>query len=176
MKYLVVSSSLSPTSKSRVMARSLVESVQGRGANVELLDLCESPLPFCDAASCYGDPGVARARAAVEAADGIVLATPIYNYTIGAAAKNLVELTGKAWSEKVVAFLCAAGGPHSYMSVMGLASSLMLDFRVVVVPRFVYATGKAFAGGELVDAEVADRIAALGADWIRMTEAIRSAG
>ena len=35
----------------------------------------------------------------------------------------------------------------SYMSVMAYANSLMLDFRCVIIPRFVYATGSAFAEG-----------------------------
>ena len=70
----------------------------------------------------------------------ILLATPIYNYDVSAAAKNMVELTGSAWRDKTVGFICAAGGTSSYMSVMGLANSLMLDFRCIILPRFVYAT------------------------------------
>jgi hypothetical protein len=31
------------------------------------------------------------------------------------------------------------------MAIMGLANSLMLDFRCLIVPRFVYATGDDFA-------------------------------
>ncbi len=50
----------------------------------------------------------------------------------------------------------------SYMSHMGLANSLMLDFRCVVVPRFVYATGDAFRDGRLVDEGVQSRMAELG--------------
>ena len=53
-------------------------------------------------------------------------------------------MTGRAWTGKVVGFLCAAGGRGSYMSVMSLANSLMLDFRCLIVPRFVYATGEDF--------------------------------
>jgi FMN reductase len=37
---------------------------------------------------------------------------------------------------KVVGFLCAAGGKSSYMSVMRLANSLMLDFRCLIIPHF----------------------------------------
>jgi FMN reductase len=44
---------------------------------------------------------------------------------------------------------------------MGLATCLMLDFRCVIVPRFVYATGDAFAEGRIVDAEIAARVAEL---------------
>ena len=75
-----------------------------------------------------------------------MIATPIYNYNVSSSAKNLVELTGKAWTDKVVGFLCAAGGRGSYMGCMGLANSLMLDFRSLILPRFVYATGDPFAG------------------------------
>ena len=36
----------------------------------------------------------------------------------------------------------------------------MLDFRCVIVPRFVYATGSAFAAdGSIADPAIADRIA-----------------
>jgi FMN reductase len=49
----------------------------------------------------------------------------------------------------------------SFMSHMGLVSSLMLDFRCVVVPRFVYATGEAFADGKLADEAVQLRLAEL---------------
>jgi FMN reductase len=50
----------------------------------------------------------------------------------------------------------------SYMAHTGLANSLMLDFRCVIVPRFVYATGEAFRDGKLVDEGVQARMAELG--------------
>ena len=37
-------------------------------------------------------------------------------------------------------FLCAAGGTRSYMSPVGFATSLMFDFRCLIIPRFVYCT------------------------------------
>jgi len=173
MNYLILSTSLSPNSKSRTLARALAAHVDGAGQAAAFIDLVDGPLPMCDASQCYGDPRVVAVKAAIERADGIVLATPVYNYTVCASAKNLLELTGKSWTDKVVAFLCAAGGPHSYMSVMGMANSMMLDFRTIVVPRFVYATGKAFTDGVLTDADVDRRVGELAVDWRRMTEALR---
>ena len=35
----------------------------------------------------------------------------------------MIELTGSAWENKIVAFLCAAGGHASYMSVMAYATA-----------------------------------------------------
>ncbi len=174
MKYLVISTSLNPRSKSRILARATAIKLKSEPGTVEFVDLADLDIPFCDASGCYGAPDVIALKAKIEAADGIVLATPIYNYTLGSSAKNLIELTGQAWTEKVVAFLCAAGGPHSYMSVMNVASSLMLDFRSVIVPRFVYAMGDAFAGGEIADPEVQDRVDGLANSFAHMTRCLRS--
>ena len=89
-------------------------------------------------------PSAKKLSTAVEEADGVIVAAPVYNYDVSASAKNMIELTGSAWEDKIVGFLCAAGGMSSYMSVMAYANSLMLDFRCVVIPRFVFATGDAF--------------------------------
>jgi FMN reductase len=137
------------------------------------LDISEMELPLCDADACYTKPGSQKVSKALKAADGILLATPVYNYDVSAAAKNLLELTGSVWEDKVVGFLCAAGGMNSYMSVMAFANSLMLDFRSVIIPRFVYATGRAFEGDELKDKEVGERIEELADELVRFTKALR---
>ncbi len=158
MSLLIVSTSLNSESNSRLLAREAERVLRAAGHEVVFLDLRDLPLPLCDGETAYEHPNVIRADALVAAADGILVATPIYNYDANAAAKNLVELTGDAWENKVVAFLCAAGGHGSFMSIMALANSLMLDFRCIVVPRFVYATGAAFSGDQLTDTKVAARV------------------
>ena len=85
----------------------------------------------------------------------------------------MVELTGSSWEDKIVGFLCAAGGMNSYMSVMAFANSLMLDFRCVIIPRFVYATGNAFDDDKLKDEKVATRIEEVAAELIRFGQALR---
>jgi FMN reductase len=172
-KYLVVSTSGNADSNSRRMGRLAFGHLQKAKEDCAWLDISELDLPLCDADACYTKPGSQKLSKAVEAADGILIATPVYNYDVSAAAKNMVELTGSAWEEKIVGFLCAAGGMNSYMSVMAFANSLMLDFRTIVIPRFVYATGRAFVGDDLKDKEVGERIAELAAELIRFTNALR---
>ena len=109
----------------------------------------------------------------IRSSQGILLAAPVYNYDLGSAVKNLVELTGQAWTEKVVGFLCAAGGQGSYMAPMQLANSLMLDFRVLVLPRFVYATGEHFQNDEISDLEIKERTDDLVDELIRITLAVQ---
>jgi FMN reductase len=172
-KYLVVSTSGNPDSNSRRMARLAFKALEKTKADCTWLDISELGLPLCDADACYTQPGSRQVSKAIKAADGILIGTPVYNYDVSAAAKNLVELTGSAWEDKVVGFLCAAGGMSSYMSVMAFANSLMLDFRCVIIPRFVYATGRAFEGDDLKDKEVGERIEELASELVRFTKALR---
>ena len=172
-RYLVISTSGNPDSNSRRMARLAFRQLEKAKVESAWLDTSELDLPLCDADACYTQPGSKNVSKAIKAADGILVGTPVYNYDVSAAAKNLVELTGSAWEDKVVGFLCAAGGMSSYMSVMPFANSLMLDFRCVIIPRFVYATGRAFEGDDLKDKEVGERINELAAELIRFTSALR---
>ena len=139
MSLLIISASLNPASKSRRLAQAASAALTHDGITHTQLDLRDFPLPLCDGGSAYADSHVAQATQLISTATGIIVASPIYNYDVNAALKNLLELTGKSWLDKTVSFLVAAGGQSSYMSVMGVANSLMLDFRCVIVPRFVYA-------------------------------------
>lgn len=172
MPYLVISTSLNPGSLSRVLAREAIAHLNALGADAEFVDLQALGLPLCDGAEAYAHPAVPVLRRQIADAEGILLATPVYNFDCSAAAKNLVELTGAAWTDKVVGFVCAAGGPHSYMAVMGLANRLMLDFRTVIIPRFVYAVEGAFDGGRVIDEEVSARVGELAAILIRFGRAL----
>ena len=168
MKILVLSSSLHPVSRSRVLARRLEAALEAAGADVVFIDLKDHPLPHCDGADAYADPSLPGLVAAIRNADAIIAASPVYNYDVGSNLKNLVELTGQNWREKIVGFVLAAGGEGSYMSVMSFAASLMLDFHCLILPHFVYATGEAFDGDKLVDEEVDRRLVSLAEETVRI--------
>lgn len=155
------------------MGRIAFDRLQEAKVDCTWLDLAEMDLPLCDANACYAHPSARKLVAAVEAADGVMVAAPVYNYDVSASAKNMIELTGSAWEDKIVGFLCAAGGMSSYMSVMAYANSLMLDFRSVIIPRFVYATGDVFADDQLSNPEIVERIEQVAMELIRFTEALR---
>ena len=140
---------------------------------MDFIALKNNPLPLCDGDSVYSRPEVISAAERVQKAEGILLSVPIYNYDANAAAKNLIELTGKSWEDKVVGFLCAAGGQGSYMSIMSLANSLMLDFRCIVLPRFVYVTGESFEGDNLADSEIEKRIRELTDQLVKISRSLQ---
>lgn len=172
MSFLVFSCSLNPASRSRVLAHGAVSRLEAHGAEAELVDLQDLPLPLCDGSSSNRHPAVRELRSRIVDCEGALIAVPVYNFNVNAAAKNLIELTGDAWHEKVVGFLCAAGGQTSFMAVMGLANSMMLDFRSIVVPRFVYANETDVVGEQIVDARTIERLEEVVSTLIRLARAI----
>jgi len=89
MNILIVSCSLNPDSRSRVLANEAAAVLRDAKVNVSVLDLRDHPLPLCDGEGC--DPQAIRPLAdPIKSADAILLAVPIYNYDVNAAAKNLV--------------------------------------------------------------------------------------
>ena len=168
MSYLIISTSLRPGSRSRIMAKSLENSID----NVEFFDLQDNPLPMCDGDECYDLPEVLEFREKVKNADGIIMVTPVYNFSVSSGAKNVVELGGSMLYDKIFGFMCAAGGRNGYMSVMSLANSLMLDFRCYIIPKFVYATKHDFEGGKITNSDIKERIKELGTELIRVSKAL----
>lgn len=158
MAYLIISCSLNPKSRSRNLAKDAQNHLECLNEKTVWLDLAERDLPLCDGDSVYEQSIVGEMGKLVKEADGILMAAPIYNYDLNAVAKNFIELTGRAWQDKVVVFLCAAGGEGSFMSPMSMANSLMLDFRCIVIPRFVYASSKDFSDNGDVTPKIKERI------------------
>ena len=151
------------------MAKHLQDSFRN---DIEFFDLQENPLPMCDGDDCYDLPEVLEFREKVKNAKGIVMAIPVYNFNASSGAKNIVELGGRMLYDKVFGFLCAAGGRNSYMSIMSLANSLMLDFRCYVIPKFVYATKNDFEADVLVNPDIKSRIKELGSALARVSSAL----
>ncbi len=170
MKILILATNLIPRSRGRVFADLAHAWFAAAGAGTCLVDLQDLELPFCGTAGAEEHPQVLQLLERVREADGILIAAPVYNYALNAACKNAVELTGEGWENKVVGFICTAGGQSSYMAVMSFANSLMLDFRCLIVPRFVYATGAAVRDGQIVDPEVERRLEQLCAAVLQLAE------
>ncbi|HRW06891.1 MAG TPA: NAD(P)H-dependent oxidoreductase [Caldilineaceae bacterium] len=177
MNVTVISCSLHPQSRSYVLAQQTVAHLQELGAEAPLYDLRRHELGMCDATTTHKTPVAEELIEAIRRADSVLLAMPVYNYDVNTAAKNLLEIGMRAWNHKLVGFLCAAGGQRSYMSVMPFANSLMLDFRCIIIPRFVYATSSDFGDDRqptmyVASTEIQGRIKELATNSVRLAEAL----
>ena len=173
---VIISCSLNTASHSHRLAVAVASSIQAIGAEAHLIDLKEWDLPLCDGGGSFDHPSVKSLSAKLTVASAILVASPVYNYDLNAAAKNLVEMTGAAWKEKPVGFLCAGGSERSYMAPIGFANNLMFDFRCLIIPRFVYSTKADFGTDGTLDAGLHERVDELGRaavdlarglDWVR---------
>ena len=178
MKVLIISCSLNPNSRSFILATQAITDLEKLGVSTQLLDLREHPLELAGSSSSWGTPNAKMLSSAIRDADAILMAVPIYNFYANAVAKNVIEVTGSVWNNKLVGFLCAAGGNASYMSVMNLANSLMLDFRCLIIPRFVYACKSDFSDGtkdqvNISSTEIKSRIKELTATTVELATALK---
>ena len=168
LMHLIISCSLNKSSKSRIMAE-YAYNLYCKDA--KFVDLQKIELPMCDGDKCYDHPNVDIMKGNIETSSSIILASPIYNYDFNAVAKNLIELTGNSWTDKLIGFISSAGGKGSYMSPMSFINSLMLDFRCIIIPRFVYADKTCFNIDGNINDETKARIEELVDSSILMSKA-----
>ncbi len=107
------------------------ERAKALGAEVQVLDLKEMTLPFCDGGSDYLDyPDAAFLKTTVKAADALILSTPEYHGSVSGVIKNALDLMGfEELSGKVTGFISVLGGQPN--------SNALNEMRVIM--RWVHA-------------------------------------
>ena len=84
-------------------------------------------------------------------ADGLVLASPVYNWGCCAELKRFIEVIGTTppdgstrspFFDKVITFVNSAGIPHSYTAFSGIAIPMMIDFKCIVSPYNIYVSNR----------------------------------
>jgi len=181
MKITILSCSLAEDSKSRRLAEEAAKFLAARQVESRLVDCRSLSLPDFDHGACYDSPAVRQLTADLAWADGIVIAMPIYNWGGNSVAKKIVEVTGaddtgrkvRAWEDKVVTFLCAAGLAQSYMAFLPLANGLMLDFKCIINPHMVFAVGENFDAQDRLDQEAAGRLERALSVAVELTEGLK---
>jgi NAD(P)H-dependent FMN reductase len=172
-RYVIFSCSLNPDSLSYVLASFLHKKLEVNNKGT-LINLLKTPLPMCNGGNSFNDPNVKLIQNALENADGVVICTPIYNYNVNSCCKSLIEHGSNFFQEKVVGFACAAGGTHSYMSLMPTVNSLMLDYRCIILPRFLYATGEDFENQAIKNPDIIERSTLFSQEFSKLTQAVSS--
>lgn len=108
------------------------------GHSTDHFDLRKMEILLSGTKDSWNHPNIMKISDSIQKSTHVVFAVPIYCYDVNSAAKNIIELVGRVLNNKIVSFICSAGGANSYMSVMSFANHLMLDFRCIIVPRFLY--------------------------------------
>ncbi len=121
IKVVGIIGSLRQGSYSALALKEAVNRVQALGATVDLLDLREMQLPFCNGGDEYPDyPDVDILREKVKAADALILATPEYHGSVSGVMKNALDLMSfEHLSGKVTGMISVLGGQSNSNALNG---------------------------------------------------------
>jgi NAD(P)H-dependent FMN reductase len=140
---VVVSSSLSEHSRSRIMAHHAVEVLIGQGLAVQLLDLAQVDMAPYPAAS--EAPSLRTATAQFNAAYGWVLAAPVYNFGASGVLLNFLHyaLDSDFGRWKPFVLMSSMGGQRSALALDHVARTLVYEVSAVQVGSTINNFGDA---------------------------------
>lgn len=182
VRLLAVAASLRRASLNRMLLANAVLAARQAGAEVAEAEFAEFDVPAfnADVQEASGFPaGAARFRERLEAADGLLLASPEYNYSMPGHLKNLVDWVSRMRPVPLrgrSAFLLAtSSGP-----IGGIRGLWQLRVPLEGLGMFVHPDmfslpmgGSAFgADGQLGDPKVAERLQQLLEGYLRAARAL----
>jgi NAD(P)H-dependent FMN reductase len=155
MKTLILSSSLSENSRSYLLCKAVMEDLIARGNNITFVDAMNIPMQPIHRRRT---PEMENLSKQVDEADNIIIGMGVHCYSVNDGLKILLDSCfGKA-TGKFFGILCAAGGERSYLSTMQLTQICMNEWRMMQLPRIVYATGKDFKDDVIISSDLLERI------------------
>ena len=178
VKIVGLGGSLRSQSYSALALRTAAMRVEALGAEVEILELRDLKLPFCDGSDEYLDyPDVAKMQRAVKEADGLILASPEYHGGVSGSLKNALDLMSfEHLSDKVCGSIVVLGGQSN--------SNTLNDLRIImrwvhawVIPEQI-AIPKAWQAfdpnGKILDEKLAERFDRFAQSLVDNTRKLRA--
>ena len=176
MKVLGISGSLRKGSYNTAILRACTE-LMPQGMTLTIAEIGDLPLFNQDVFDAGLPEPVKRVRAAIAAADGVLIASPEYNFSLTPALKNAIDWASRppnqSWQDKPVAIFSASGGPLGGARVQYDIRRILGQLWAHVLPRpevFVGAAPTKFdKDGRITDEAtkkfLADLLAGFG-QWI----------
>jgi NAD(P)H-dependent FMN reductase len=155
MRTLILSSSLAPRSRSRILCREVEQRLRNEGVEVDFADLGELELAPVHR-PVTKDMQALKAR--IHQAQNLVIGMGVHCYSISESLKMALDTCGEGLEGKFFGILCAAGGHKSYLSTQHLTQICMNEWRMIQLPRVVYATGKDFVDLAVPPGELSERL------------------
>jgi len=173
-KIVGIGGSLRSDSHSMQALHLALDRAKALGAEVELLDLREMTLPFCDGGGDYPNyPDVATLQNTVKQANGLILATPEYHGSVSGVIKNALDLMSfDELSGKVTGLISVLGGqPNS--NALNELRLIMRWVHAWVIPEQI-AIGQAWQAfeedGTLKDDKLGERFDAFAQSLLTNTQ------
>lgn len=177
VKIVGIGGSLRAGSYSQIALEIAARRVEVLGAEVEVLDLRQMNLPFCNGEDEYPNyPDVEKLQNVVKAADGLILSTPEYHGSLSGVLKNALDLMNfEQLDNKVTGLISVLGGQPN--------SNALNDLRVImrwvhawVIPEQI-AVGQAWQAfspdGKILDEKLSQRFDSFAQSLVDNTRKLR---
>ena len=155
MKTIIISSSLSKTSKSFILCNEVNQKLKGLGFKSEIIDARSISL---NAYHLIQSKELDDLSKKISKADNLIIAMGVHNFSINDSLKIILDTCFKNVEGKFFGILCAAGGEKSYLSTMHLTQICMNEWRMIQLPRIIYATKRDFENNKLTSKNIKERI------------------
>lgn len=153
MNTLIISSSLAKSSKSFILCQEVHKRLQKLNVKSEIIDARNFQIkPYHSIQS----EELVHLENKISQADNLIIAMGVHNYSINDSLKIILDNCFKNVEGKFFGILCAAGGDKSYLSTMHLTQICMNEWKMIQLPRIVYASSKDFNNNALKSKEVKD--------------------
>ncbi|MFN7133593.1 MAG: NADPH-dependent FMN reductase [Myxococcales bacterium] len=182
MRILAFAASLRAGSLNDKLVRLAASIARQEGAEVDLAQFREFDMPLYDGDADAAEglpPGALELKRRVEAADGLLISTPEYNYSIAGPLKNAIDWVSRArpmpWRGRSVYLMSASPSPMG--GIRGLwQTRIPLEGCGALVFPDMFALAKANEAfdehGRLRDPALADRLHKEIVGFVRLVEAV----
>ncbi len=127
-----------------------------KGVNVDLVKLSDYEInPYHRPRTADMDTLAQK----ITESDNIIIGMGIYNYSISDALKIILDNCFGGSTGKFYGLLTAAGGDKSFLATMNLTQICMNQYRMIQLPRIIYATGSDFVGDDISNEDLLERLA-----------------
>jgi FMN reductase len=160
MRLVVVSAGLTQPSSTRLLADRLATAVEAQAdVDVRVIELRELAVDIANhLVTGFPSPVLGDALRAVEEADGLIAATPIFTASYSGLFKSFFDLVdSEALTGKPVLIAATGGTARHSLALEHALRPMFAYLHAVVAPTAVYAASEDWASGEL--AQRADRAA-----------------
>ena len=159
-KLLAILGSVTPPGRLLNAMQWLLEGARAsrRDLEVELINLAEKKVGFADGRppEQYNDD-TAAIVARVRAADGVILASPVYRGSFTGALKNLLDhLPIESLAGKPVGIVAMGASQHHFLGVDWHLRDVLAWFGAIVVPTSVYLASADFVDGQVTESAKQD--------------------
>ncbi|WP_048601761.1 NADPH-dependent FMN reductase [Rubeoparvulum massiliense] len=159
--------------KTAILVQTVLDEVKKQHPEIKtkMLDLRDYDLQFCDGRSVsdYNEDTRLVIQAVTEA-DFYLIGTPVFNCSIPAPLKNLIDLIQPTvFRHKVMGFVANGGTYQHYLMIENQLKPIASYLRAYIAPSYVYANVSHFnEHNEIDDLEIVTRIQHLADELVHM--------